>query len=107
LVSYLGNNNVEEIEKNLNPQNKKVLSAMAYQTAKSIGEMAVVLQGEVDAIILTGGVAHSKFITGEIKKYVNFLAPLHIFAGEDEMKALAYNASLLWHHKIKAKTYPS
>ncbi len=105
LVSYLNTNNIRKIENNLTPDKKQILSAMAYQIAKSIGEMSVVLKGNVDAILLTGGVAHSQFITGEIKKYINFIAPVYIYPGEDEMQALAFNAFLLWNNELKAKTY--
>jgi len=105
LVSYLGTNNLEEIEKNLNPENQKILDALAYQVSKSIGEMATVLKGQVDAIILTGGLAYSSLITDSIKERVVFIAPVHIFPGEDEMRALAQNALLLWQNKLKLKTY--
>jgi len=105
LVSYLGTNNVQEIEKNLTQKNKEILEAMAYQIAKSIGEMAVVLNGDIDAVLLTGGVAHSKFITDYIKQKVNFLASVFIYPGEDELEALAYNAWLVWQDKLKPKVY--
>jgi len=105
LVSYLGTNNVQEIERNLTQKNKEILEAMAYQIAKSIGEMAVVLNGKTDGILLTGGVAHSKFITDYIKQKVNFLAPVFIYPGEDELEALAYNAWLVWQDKLKPKVY--
>jgi len=105
VVSYLGTNNLKEIENNLNSTSKEVLEAMAYQIAKYIGEMAVVLSGKIDAIILTGGVAYSKLITDEIKKRVSFLAPVEIYPGEDEMKALAYNGLLLWKNLLSIKKY--
>ncbi len=105
LISYLGSNNLQEIEANLNKENQKILKAMAYQIAKNIGEMAVVLEGKIDAILLTGGVAHSGFITAEIIKQVKFLAPVYIYPGEDEMKALAFNGFLVWQKKLKPKNY--
>ncbi len=105
LVSYLGTNNLKEIENNLTPESRKVLEAMAYQIAKYIGEMAVVLQGKVDAILLTGGVAYSSLITGFIQNYVDYIATVQIYPGEDEMKALAYNGNLLWNGKLIAKKY--
>jgi len=67
--------------------------------------MAVVLQGKVDAIILTGGVAYSDLITHFIKNRVSFIAPVEIYPGEDEMEALAYNGHLLWNNKLRAKKY--
>ncbi len=105
LVSYLGTNNVQEIENNITTESKKVLQAMAYQIAKNIGEMAVVLKGEIDAILLTGGVAYSKFVTNEIRQKVQFLAPVFIYPGEDEMQALAYNGLLVWEGKLQPKIY--
>jgi len=105
LVSYLGTNNVQEIEENLNDKSKKVLTAMAYQIAKSIGEMAVVLKGNIDGILLTGGVAYSKFITQNIIDKIQFLAPVYIYPGEDEMEALAYNGLLVYHTKLQPKKY--
>ena len=105
LVSYLGTQNVKEIEAHLNSESKKVLEAMAYQIAKSIGEMAVVLSGNIDAIVLTGGVAYSKFITEKIEEKVHFLAPVYIYPGEDEMQALAYNAFLVYKGDLKPKEY--
>ncbi len=105
LVSYLGTHNLQEIEANLNPESEKILKAMAYQIAKTIGEMAVVLKGNIDAIILTGGVAYSAFITKNIIDYVDFLAPVFIYPGEDEMAALAYNALLVYQQKLIPKKY--
>ena len=105
LVSYLGTNNLEEIENNLTKESQKILKALAYQVAKSIGEMATVLKGQVDAIILTGGLAYSSLITENLKECVQFIAPVHIYPGEDEMLALAQNALLLWQNKVKVKNY--
>ena len=66
---------------------------MAYQMSKEIGSMATVLGGEVDAILITGGIAHNPDLTGEIKERVDFIAPVFIYPGEDEMRALAQNGS--------------
>jgi butyrate kinase len=62
---------------------------MAYQIGKDIGAMAAVLQGRIDGIILTGGIAHSSILTDAIKKYIEFLSPVFVYPGEDEMTALA------------------
>jgi butyrate kinase len=105
VVSYLGTNNLKEIEKESSPEAMEVLKAMAYQIAKYIGEMAVVLKGNIDAIILTGGVAYSPFITEYIIDMIQFLAPVEIYPGEDEMKALAYNGVLLWRNELIPKEY--
>ena len=105
LISYLGTSNIREIEKNLDNNKLEILKAMSYQVAKYIGEMAVVLKGNIDAIILTGGIAHSKLITEIIKKYVDFLAPVKVFPGEDEIEALAYNGFLLLQKVLKPSVY--
>lgn len=70
----------------------EVLEAMLYTVSKQIGAMAVALWGKVDAIILTGGIAYSKYCVEEIKSQVDFLAPVVVMPGEGEMKSLAYNA---------------
>ena len=69
-----------------------MLDAMIYQIAKSIGAASVVLYGRIDAILLTGGMAHSDYIISRLKERISFLAPVHVYPGEDEMEALALNA---------------
>lgn len=69
-----------------------IVDAMIYQIAKSIGAAAVVLYGRVDAILLTGGMAHSSYLTSRLKERVSFLAPVSIYPGEDELEALVLNA---------------
>ena len=64
-----------------------VLDAMIYQIAKSIGAASVVLYGKIDAILLTGGMAHSDYIISRLKERISFLAPVHVYPGEDEMEA--------------------
>jgi len=68
---------------------KLIFKAMAYQAAKDIGAMSVVLKGQIDGVILTGGLANSEMLTEWIKEWVQFLSPVFVFAGEDEMSALA------------------
>ncbi len=95
LVSYFGTNNARKIEQGAlagDEKYKLVYEAMAYQVAKEIGAMFTVLKGEVDAIILTGGLAYSNYFTNLISERVYKLAPMHVYPGEDEMKALAMNA---------------
>ena len=71
---------------------------MIYRIAKEIGGAAVVLYGKVDAILLTGGMAHSEYITSRLQERVSFLAPVHVYPGEDELEALVMNAlgALRW-----------
>jgi len=92
MKAYLGTSDLTDVQKMINDQDEfaaLVLDSMAYQVSKEIGAMAAVLEGLVDAIILTGGLAHSTRFTGAIKQRVDKLAPVHVFPGEDEMLALS------------------
>jgi butyrate kinase len=92
LVAYLGTNNASEVEQKIEKGDKKaklIYEAMAYQISKEIGSCSTVLKGNVDAILITGGLANSEMLTGWIKKRVSFIAPVFIYPGEDEMRALA------------------
>ncbi|HPA55915.1 MAG TPA: butyrate kinase [bacterium] len=92
LVAYLGTNNAYEVEKRVAAGDKHaelIYRAMAYQISKEIGLLATVLKGEVDAIILTGGVAYDKGFVTWIKEHVSFIAEVVVYPGEDEMTALA------------------
>lgn len=92
LVAYLGTQDAGEIEKRIDGGDETarlIYEAMAYQVAKELGSMAAVLKGEVRAIVLTGGLAYSSRLTGWIKERVAFIAPVLIYPGEDEMRALA------------------
>ena len=62
---------------------------MAVTVAKNIGKLAPVVCGKVEAVILTGGIAYSKYFTALIEKYVSFIAPVVIYPGENEMESLA------------------
>ena len=91
LVAYLGTNDAREVLKRIeagDEQAKLIFEAMGYQIAKEIGASAAVLAGKVDAVVLTGGVAYSQYLTDYIKERVGFIAPVIIMPGEDEMKAL-------------------
>lgn len=95
LVSHLGTNSAVEAEKRIaegDAYAKLVYEAMAYQIAKAIGELATVLYGKVDSIVITGGIAHSKYITDYITERVQFIAPVHIVPGENELESLAHGA---------------
>lgn len=92
LVAHFGTNNAKEIEDRVqlgDNQAEIVFKAMAYQVAKEIGSCAVVLMGEIDAIVITGGIAKSKLLTEWITQWTKFLAPIKIYPGENEMLALA------------------
>lgn len=92
LISYLGTYDIPEIEAQIRSGDKEadlILRAMCYQIGKEIGAMAAVLRGRVDAIVLTGNMCHSSFIVNEIKSYIDFLAPVFVFPGDDELENLA------------------
>ena len=82
-----------------------LIDAMIYHTAKAIASEGAVLCGKIDAILLTGGIAHSEYITSRIISRVGFLAPVHIFPGENEMEALAFNALSVLRGECQAKEY--
>ncbi len=92
LVAYLGTNDATEVVRRIAAGDKKaeeVYLAMAYQIAKEIAAMASVLFGKVDGIVLTGGLAHSTLLIENIRKRVEFIAPVIVFPGELEMEAMA------------------
>lgn len=98
LVGYLGSNDARQAVAQAEQGDTKaglVLDAMAFQIAKEIGAMATVLAGQIDAIILTGGLAHSAYLTSRIVDYVSYIAPVQLEPGEDEMQALAEGAWLV------------
>lgn len=95
LAAYLGTNDAVKVEAAVKQGDAKaevIYRAMAYQVAKDIGAMASVLSGDVDGVVLTGGLAHSETLTGWVKGRVKFIAPVFIFPGEDEMEAMAEGA---------------
>jgi butyrate kinase len=90
--AYLGTNDLRKVQKMINDGDEfaaLVMDSMAYQVSKEIGAMAMALEAVVDAIILTGGLAHSNRFTGAIKQRVDKLAPVYVFPGEDETLALS------------------
>ena len=108
LFAYMGSKDAQWIEKQAregDPKARLIQEAMAYQISKEIGSLATVLGGEVHAIIITGGIAHNPDLTGYIKERVGFIAPVFIYPGEDEMRALSQNGAMLLSGKITAKEY--
>ncbi len=108
LVGHLGTNDAYEIElkaKDGDAKAKLIQDAMSYQIGKSIGEMATVLKGKVDGILLTGGIAHNKDLVNYVKEMVEFIAPVAVFPGEDEMQALAMNGYMVLHNEVTPKVY--
>lgn len=91
-VAYLQTNDAQLVEKAAADGDEKaqlLQNAMGYQVAKEIGKCAAVLSGKVEAILLTGGIAYSEYIVNYIKERVEFIAPVIVYSGEDELLALA------------------
>jgi len=108
MMAYLGTNNFIEVCKMADNGDAKALlirNAISYQIGKEIGAMAAVLNGDVDAIILTGGMAYQETNINNIRSMVDFIAEVVVYPGEDEMKALAFNGLLALDGKIVIKTY--
>lgn len=97
---------LEQIEAG-DSESELLLDAMTYQIAKAIGEMATVLEGEVDMIILTGGAAYSSAIVALISKRVGWIAPVVVHAGEMEMKALFEGVLRVMNGSEQVKQYRS
>ncbi|NMM64611.1 butyrate kinase [Clostridium sp. P21] len=108
LKGYLNTVDAREVEKmieNGDEKAKLVYEAMAYQVAKGIGELATVVEGKVDAIVITGGIAYSDMITNWIKKRVEFIAPVEIMAGENEMESLVLGTLRVLKGEEEAREY--
>ncbi len=107
-VAYLGTNDAYAIEIMAAKGDKNaqlIQEAMAYQIGKEIGAMSTVLKGNVDAILLTGGVAHNTWIVDYIKTMVAHIAKVVVYPGEDEMKTLAMNALQVMRGDLTCKVY--
>lgn len=92
LYAYLGTTSAIEIEKKIAGGDlyaAEVYEAMAYQVAKEIGACTTVLEGQIDAIALTGSLVYSKVLLDSLLKKISFIAPVHLNPGENEMEALA------------------
>jgi butyrate kinase len=91
LCSYLGTKDLVEVERRIEAGDAKarlVFEAMIYQIAKEVGAMATVLHGHVDAVLVTGGMAHSERLISALSQRVSWIAPLTVYPGEDELQAL-------------------
>jgi butyrate kinase len=110
LVAHLGTNDAREVERRIAAGDERaelVYRAMAYQVAKEIGRAAAALSGQVDRILLTGGLAHSVRLTGWIQEQVAWIAPVLLYPGEDELQALAEGALRVLCAEEPAKVYGS
>lgn len=107
VVAYLGINDMRTVEDKAptDPECAMIQNAMCYQIGKEIGAMATVMKGKVDAILLTGGIAYGKPVTDYIREMVGFIAPVKVYPGEDEMRALAMNGLMVLRGEMQAKNY--
>lgn len=108
LVAYLDTNSAYDTEMKAfkgDEKAKSVLEAMVYQVAKEIGSMSTVLKGDVDGILITGGVANSKWLVNLITERVHKIAPTHVYPGEDEMRALSFNGLRVLRGEAEIKEY--
>ncbi len=108
LADHLGTKDLREAEAMARDGDEYadlVLDAMNYQIAKEIGAMATVLKGQVDAIILTGGMANSRRLVEDVTERTSFIAPVMVKAGEFEMEALAGGGQRILSGEEAAKTY--
>jgi butyrate kinase len=110
LQAHLGTTSVPDILEKIDEgdlHSMLILRAMCYTTAKVIGEMAVALKGHVDAILLTGGIAYSKRLTDFIASHIDFIAPIYVYPGENELESLAMNALAVLTGEREAHQYTS
>jgi len=107
-VEHLGTSDTIEIAQRAGQGDARaqlIYDTFAYHIVKHIGAYAAVLEGKVDAILITGGIANDKVLTEKIKKSVSFIAPVTIYPGEFEMEALAAGAIRVLKGEEKPKNY--
>ena len=107
-VAHFGTNSAMEISKRAEEGDQRaalVHDAMCYNVGKAVGAMATVLKGQVDAIILTGGIAHDKYVCKYIGDMVSFIAEVVVMPGENELEALAGNALRVLEGKLTPRVY--
>jgi butyrate kinase len=109
MVAYLGTKDLKLVEERIvngDRQAQQLLEAMAYQIAKEIGAMATVLSGKLDSIVLTGGAARSELLVDLITQRVATIAPIKVYPGQDEMRALALGCLRVLRREEEVLTYP-
>lgn len=108
LVAHLGTNDARTVETMIAAGDEKarlVYDAMIYQVSRCIAAAAVAVQGRVDYVLLTGGIAYSKYLTDKITADVQFIAPVVVMPGEDELRALAEGAIRVLSGQEAARVY--
>jgi butyrate kinase len=110
LSAYLGTSDALEVEERIRQGDqyaKLVYDAMAYQVSREIGALSAVLKGNIDGILLTGGIAYSQMVVDHIRERISHLGPVKVYPGEGEMEALAMNGWLVLKKEVEVKTYIS
>jgi len=108
LVAYLGTNDAREVKKKIaegDEYAKLIYETMAYQTAKDIGAASTALKGKIDNIVLTGGLAYDEDLVQWIKERVEFIAPVKVYPGENEMQAMVQGVIRILNGEEKLKVY--
>ncbi len=108
LLAHLGTNDALEVERRIaqgDEHARLIYEAMAYQIAKEIGLMSTVLKGRVDSVVLTGNLAHSSMLVSWIRERVEWIAPVLVYRGQDEMQALAQGVLRVLRGEEDAKQY--
>ena len=108
-MAHFNTNSAVDVEKMIaagDEHAKLIYDAMAYNISKTVGEMATVLCGDVEAVILTGGLAYGKMLTDYITEHVKFIAPVVIYPGEGELSALAAGANRVLSGEEEVREYP-
>ena len=106
--AYLNTNDARDVDRMIDEGDsraKEVMDAFIFQISKNIGAESAVLKGEVDQIILTGGIAYDKYVTSALKEAVSYIAPVTVYPGEDELLALAQGALRVMNGEEAAKVY--
>lgn len=108
LVSLAGTNQAREVAQRAaegDAEAELAIRAMIFSIAKQIGALSTVLYGKVDAVILTGGIAHNTRVVEELKQRCSFIAPVAVYPGENELESLAQNALRVLRGEDIAKEY--
>ena len=108
VYSYTGTRDLRELLRRIDAGDTPaalVLDAMLYQVRKACGAMAAVLEGRVDALLLTGGMAHSNRVTDPLAAALAWIAPVRVYPGEDELRALAEGAGRVVRGEEAAREY--
>lgn len=108
MVALMGTNSMLQISQMMEAGDARatlMLNAMCYNVAKEIGAMAATLCGKVDAIIVTGGIAHDKYVVEYLREHCSFIAPLAVYPGENELESLSANALAVLRGEMTPKVY--